>query len=48
MDAYNALMSEPYLGLKVKYFVNVDNGIVEKAISDTGIKIVNENKMMNF
>ncbi|MEH8028242.1 undecaprenyl-phosphate galactose phosphotransferase WbaP [Gallibacterium anatis] len=48
LDAYNALMSEPYLGLKVKYFVNVDNGIVEKAISDTGIKIVNENKMMNF
>ena len=48
LDAYNALMSEPYLGLKVKYFVNVDNGIVEKAISGTGIKIVNENKMMNF
>ncbi|MEH8083322.1 undecaprenyl-phosphate galactose phosphotransferase WbaP [Gallibacterium anatis] len=48
LDAYNALMSEPYLGLKVKYFVNVDNGIVEKAISDTGIKIVNENKMTNF
>ncbi|MBP4133351.1 undecaprenyl-phosphate galactose phosphotransferase WbaP [Gallibacterium anatis] len=48
LDAYNALMREPYLGLKIKYFVNVDNGIVEKAISDTGIKIVNENKMMNF
>lgn len=48
LDAYNALMSEPYLGLKVKCFVNVDNGIVNKGISDTGIKIVNENKMTNF
>ncbi|OBW95286.1 undecaprenyl-phosphate galactose phosphotransferase WbaP [Gallibacterium salpingitidis] len=25
LDAYNALMSEPYLGLRIKYFVNVND-----------------------
>lgn len=48
LDAYNALMSEPYLGLKVKYFVNVDDCGVVPGIENKNIPIIDEPTMTNL
>lgn len=48
LEAYNALRSDPYLGLDIKYFVNVDDGVVEKEINNIGVNIIDHNGMIDF